>query len=292
MPDNVLIVIPARYQSTRLPGKPLALINGVPMIERVARIAGAVCRATPGCSLVVATDHQFILDFCKGKNIPAVMTSETCKSGTERCLEAADKTGSEARFIVNLQGDNPLCPPRIVQALIDAWIAADERGGGDVADVFTPAVKLTWDEYDRLLAQKQTTPHSGTTVTVAHNGNALYFSKAVIPSIRKKEQAMRTFPASPVRRHIGLYAYTRSALERYFAFEAEGRLSEYEQSSVEALEQLRFLYNGMTVRVIDVEYRGRKTMSGVDSPEDVKRAEEILNEFGELELELHPEDAR
>ncbi len=283
MPDNILIVIPARYHSTRLPGKPLALIAGVPMIERVARIAQAVCRATPGCSPVVATDHESIMNFCRDKNIPAVMTSESCKSGTERCREAAAKTGSGARFIVNLQGDNPLCPPHIVKTLIDAWLASGADGGA--ADVFTPAVKLSWSEYDRLLLQKRTTPHSGTTVTVDRDGNALYFSKAVIPSIRKREQAARALPVSPVRRHIGLYAYTQSALERYFEFEAEGRLSEYEKSDVEALEQLRFLHNGMTVRVVDVDYRGRKTMSGVDSPEDVSRAEAILAEYGDPDAE-------
>ncbi len=288
MPD-ILIVIPARYHSTRLPGKPLELIGGVPMIERVARIAEAVCRTTPGCSLVVATDHQAIMDFCGGKAIPAVMTSETCKSGTERCRDAVENTGSRARFIVNLQGDNPLCPPHIVKSLIDAWVASGADDGGDGGDVFTPAVKLSWDEYDRLLEHKQATPHSGTTVVVDHNGNALYFSKAVIPSIRKKEQAARALPVSPVRRHIGLYAYTRSALERYFEFEGEGRLSEYERGDVEALEQLRFLYNGMTIRVIDVDYRGRKTMSGVDSPEDVLRAEAILHEFGEPDRDANPE---
>lgn len=276
---DILIVIPARHQSTRLPAKPLVPVNGVPMIERVARIAGAVARGTPSCGFVVATDHDSILDFCRAKNIPAVMTSESCKSGTERCRDALARIDSLPRFIVNLQGDNPLCPPHIIKALIDAW-----RAEPDSADVFTPAVKLAWPEYDRLLEQKKTTPHSGTTVTVDRGGNALYFSKAVIPSIRKRDQAERLSPLSPVRRHVGLYAYTRAALERYFALEASGGVSEYEGSAVEALEQLRFLYNGMTVRVIDVDYRGRKTMSGVDSPEDVQRAEAILNEFGELDL--------
>lgn len=282
--SSISIVIPARYHSTRLEGKPLLPIKGVPMILRVARIARAVCRKNEGCSYVVATDHPEIETFCRGEDVPVVMTSERCKNGTERCREAVGKLSGEIDLVVNLQGDNPLCPPHLIQALIRAW-RDSVTGANSAADVFTPAVRLSWPEYDRLLEQKKTTPFSGTTVEVAKNGNALSFSKGVIPAIRKIDKARAELAVSPVRRHVGLYAYTRSALERYFNLEAEGMISEYELDSVEGLEQMRFLYNNMIVRVVDVDYRGRPTTSGVDSREDVDRVEGILNDYGEIDLE-------
>lgn len=282
--STVCIIIPARYQSTRLPGKPLKKILGVPMIERVARTAGAVSRRNENCSYLVATDHPEIEAFCAGKGIPVVMTSEHCKNGTVRCWEAVSGIEVAADFIVNLQGDNPLCPPHLIQSLIREW-RKDASGARKVADVYTPAVHLPWAEYARLLKQKEATPYSGTTVEVSRSGRALSFSKSVIPAIRDVEKARRELPMSPVRRHVGLYAYTRRALERYCTFESEGLLSDYEKNYIEGLEQMRFLYNDLTVRVIDVDYRGRPTTSGVDSPEDVKRVEEILTSHGELDLE-------
>lgn len=269
---NVLIAIPARYHSTRLPGKPLRKINGIPMIERVAAIAAAVCRRNESCRSVVATDHPDIVAFCQSRDIPVLMTSEACTSGTERCWEAARQQQTRPDFIVNLQGDNPLCPPHIIQSLIDAWRSSPP------ADVYTPAVHLGWDDYERMLAAKKVTPYSGTTVAIAKNGNAMFFSKNIIPAIRDLEKAKAMFgDKSPVWRHIGLYAYTAETLERYFQLD-----SPYEKSCVEGLEQMRFLYNGMTVRVVEADYRGRRTTSGVDSEEDVVAVEEILNEFGEF----------
>lgn len=269
---NVLIAIPARYHSTRLPGKPLRKINGVAMIERVAAIAAAVCRKNESCGYVVATDHPDIVAFCTSRDIPVLMTPETCTSGTERCWEAVKQQETKPDFIVNLQGDNPLCPPHIIQSLIDAWRSSPP------ADVFTPAVHLSWDEYERMLVAKKVTPYSGTTVAIAKNGNAMFFSKNIIPAIRDPEKAKTmSGDKSPVWRHIGLYAYTVDTLERYFQLD-----SPYEKSCIEGLEQMRFLYNGMTVRVVEADYQGRRTTSGVDSEEDVVAVEGILNEFGEL----------
>lgn len=273
MSQSILIVIPARYASTRLPGKPLVKIAGIEMIRRVADIAASICRRNEQCRYVVATDDSRITDFCASANIPAVMTAESCRSGTERCWDAVRQQTSAPDFIINLQGDNPLCPPWVIQQLIDEWKACP-------ADVFTPCIHLDWQEYDRLVESKKSTPYSGTTVLVDKNGYALAFSKNTIPAIRKPEKARASLPKSPVRRHVGLYAYTFDALKNYFGLPE----SDYEAGCVEGLEQMRFLYNGLRVKMVEVDYRGRKTTSGVDSPEDIARVEAILAEYGEYEL--------
>ena len=135
--NKILIIIPARYQSSRLPGKPLVKIAGIEMIKRVAMIAQYVCDHNENAAYKVATDDQRIIDFCAEQDIPAVMTSDTCRSGTERCWDAAQKEDEEPAFVINLQGDNPLCPPHLLQNLIDAWKTFP-------ADVFTPCVHLDW----------------------------------------------------------------------------------------------------------------------------------------------------
>ena len=240
--EKVLIVIPARYDSSRLPGKPLVKIKGIEMIKRVSDIADFVCRKNESCSYLVATDDERIVSFCESREIPVMMTSTNCKSGTERCYEAVRKQDTNPGLIINLQGDNPTCPPWILQDLIDTWRK-------EKADVLTASVLLGWSEYDQLLAMKKETPYSGTTVLVDRLGYALAFSKQTIPAIRKEDQARDLLPKSP-----------------------------------EGLEQMRFLENGIKMRVVDVDYRGRETTSGVDSPEDVKRVEEILEKYGEFDL--------
>lgn len=273
MSSSILIVIPARYASTRLPGKPLVKIAGVEMIKRVSDIASAICRVNENCHYVVATDDARIVDFCRSVDVPAIMTSDACRSGTERCWDAVCQQAHKPDFIVNLQGDNPLCPPWVIQQLIDAWRE-------NKADVFTPCIHLSWAEYERLVEAKKSTPYSGTTVLVDKDGYALAFSKNIIPAIRKPEKAESMLELSPVRRHVGLYAYTHEALEAYFRLPE----SAYELGCVEGLEQMRFLYNGLKIKMVESSYRGRKTTSGVDSPEDVARVEAILAEYGEYDL--------
>ena len=269
--DKILIIIPARYQSSRLPGKPLVKIAGIEMIKRVSMIAEHVCKKNDNAAYKVATDDQRIIDFCKKEGIPAVMTSDTCRSGTERCWDAVQQEAEAPAFVINLQGDNPLCPPHLLQKLIDAWKTFP-------ADVFTPCVHLNWAEYERMLESKKTTPYSGTTVLIDKDGYAMAFSKNVIPAVRKIEKARETLEKSPVRRHVGLYAYTYDALKSYFELPS----SPYEPDMIEGLEQMRFLYNGRKIKMVDVDYGGRKTTSGVDSPEDVARVEAIIAEYGEL----------
>lgn len=268
---DILIVIPARYASTRLPGKPLLKIAGVEMIKRVADIASYVCRQNSDCDYIVATDDDRIIQFCNQNAINAIMTSESCKNGTERCWDVLQRKNISPKLIINLQGDNPLCPPWIIQDIIDEW-------RNSKADVYTPCVLLNWAEYNNLVETKAKTPYSGTTVLVDKDNFALAFSKNIIPAIRKIDKAKEKMELSPVRRHIGLYAYTYNTLKNYFS----DAKSAYEESYIEGLEQMRFLYNGLKVKMVHVDYRGRETTSGVDSPEDLKRVEEIINKYGEL----------
>ena len=133
--EKVLIVIPARYGSSGLPGKPLVKIKGIEMIKRVSDIADFVCRKNESCSYLVATDDERIVSFCESREIPVMMTSTNCKSGTERCYEAVRKQDTNPGLIINLQGDNPTCPPWILQDLIDTWRK-------EKADVLTASVLL------------------------------------------------------------------------------------------------------------------------------------------------------
>jgi 3-deoxy-manno-octulosonate cytidylyltransferase (CMP-KDO synthetase) len=271
--ETILIVIPARYASSRFPGKPLVRIAGIEMLKRVAAIAESICRKNHACRYMVATDDERIVNFCAKENIPARLTATSCQSGTERCWDLVAHQEKDIGLVINLQGDNPLCPPHVIQALIDAWKKTK-------ADVVTACVRLNWDEYEGLLRDKTVSSLSGTTVLVDRQGFALAFSKAVLPVVRDKAEAKKNMERSPVRRHIGLYAYTRAALQAYFSLAP----SLGELPYIEGLEQMRFLENGLRIQTVDVEYFGRESCSGVDSPEDVTRVERILAECGELEL--------
>jgi 3-deoxy-manno-octulosonate cytidylyltransferase (CMP-KDO synthetase) len=268
---DILIVIPARYDSSRLPGKPLMKIKGVEMITRVAAIASHVCEKNTDCAYIVATDDDRIINFCNDNNINAALTSNNCRNGTERCRDLIERLSLRPKLIVNLQGDNPLCPPWLIQDIINEWQTID-------ADVYTPSVRLTWDEYDRLIASKKETPFSGTTVLEDKNGFALAFSKNVIPAIRNPKKAKEILKISPVIRHIGLYAYTYQTLMEYNRNEE----TLYEKNYIEGLEQMRFLYNGLKIKLVTTDYRGRETTSGVDSIEDIKRVEKIIEKYGEF----------
>ena len=269
---KTLIVIPTRFASKRLPGKPLIKIAGIEMVKRVADIAEFVCKNNPDAAYVVATDDERIENFCKDNSINVRMTSPDCKNGTERCWDAVSQERDIPSLIINLQGDNPLCPPWIIQDLID-------ESKKFAADLYTPCVRLDWQGYEALKAAKAESPFSGTTVLVDKDGYALAFSKNIIPAIRKEDDAKERFGEfSPVRRHIGLYAYTYETLKNYFAMER----SDYEPSCVEGLEQMRFLHNGLRVKLAHVDYRGRETTSGVDSPLDIEIVERIIAKYGEL----------
>ena len=258
---DILVIIPARYDSSRLPGKPLIKIKGTEMIKRVANIASRLCATDDDCAYVVATDDERIMRFCDENGINAAMTSRDCRNGTERCADLLRRLNLEPKLVVNLQGDNPLCPPEAIGELIAEWRKTE-------ADVYTLCVALTWEELDKLKALKRETPFSGTTVVADKNGFAMAFSKNIIPAVRKPEKAREILELSPVMRHIGLYAYSRSTLMNY----AELTESPYEKDFTEGLEQMRFLYNGLKIKLtLSQFFKGLENATGVDSPEDVER---------------------
>lgn len=260
--SNPLIVIPARMGSTRFPGKPLAEISDISMLRRTARVAQAVS----GARFVVATDHADIQSHCQTYDLPVVLTSADLKSGSDRALAAANDYDPDADIIVNLQGDAPFTDPSHVLAVIQNLHDCD-------ADIATPYVQLTWDELDILRTSKDVTPFSGTTL-VHQNGKAVWFSKNIIPAIRHETGLRSKTELSPVCRHVGLYAYRRSALKKY----SQLKPSYYEK--LEGLEQLRALENGMTISAVKVD-ASRISSPGIDTPEDLARAETLIAEFGD-----------
>ncbi|SCM76516.1 3-deoxy-manno-octulosonate cytidylyltransferase [uncultured Pleomorphomonas sp.] len=256
---SVAIVIPARYGSQRLQGKPMLKIAGISLLERVWRIA----HATKGASrVVVATEDERVATYARSFGAEAVMTSESCRNGTERVAEAIEIAGITEEGVINFQGDAVLTPPWILEQMIA------EFSSPAAFDIVTPAVRLTDDMLAEFRAHKEKAPSSGTTVTFDLHHNALYFSKQIIPFIRKPGFAS-------VFRHVGLYGYTRSGLKRYIT------LPPSPLESTEGLEQLRALENGMTVRVVVVDYQGR-THASVDTPEDIAMVEQLIAREGEL----------
>ncbi len=264
---KTLIVVPARFGSTRLPGKPLVEIAGRTMVRRVAAMAAKAADALGNAESVVATDHEAIDSHCREHGINVVMTSPSLPSGTDRALAAADALGVVPDVVVNLQGDSPFTPPEHVVAVAKAAATSG-------ADAATPYVCLTWDALDDLRAHKRETPFSGTTLTHDANGRALWFSKTIIPAIRKEAALREKSPLSPVCRHIGLYAYRLESLRRYVSL-PEGR---YEQ--IEGLEQLRLLENGMSIQCVEVE-PDAIAIPGIDTQEDVALAERLIAQNGD-----------
>jgi 3-deoxy-manno-octulosonate cytidylyltransferase (CMP-KDO synthetase) len=257
------IIIPARYGSTRFPGKPLAPLAGKTVLHRVADLARQAAAGGKDITIHVTTDDDRIAAEADRIGIECLRTSADCPTGTDRVMAAASQLKDAPDFIINLQGDAPLTPPDFVTAMIEAFATSK-------ADIVTPVVRLSWEDLDTLRESKKQTPFSGTTATFDAQGKALWFSKNIIPAIRKEEALRAASPLSPVHRHIGLYGYARAALDKYIGLPA----GTYEE--LEGLEQLRALENGMTIQCVTVDYKGRPAMTGIDSPEDLIRAEKLL----------------
>ncbi len=264
---KTLIIIPARYASTRLPGKPLVKICGQTMLQRVVHLSQAAARGLDNVSILVATDDDRIMQHCEEIGVAAMMTSPHALSGTDRVAEAVQRMHDDKPdFILNMQGDAPLTPPDFLSAMIEAFSAGS-------CDVITPVIQLTWDQLDELRQNKLITPFSGTTVTFNEKtGDAFWFSKTIIPAIRNESEWRKKSDKSPVFQHIGLYGYSWDMLVNY------NRLPEGKFEKLEGLEQLRMLENGYTVRCVPVDFKGHGVASGIDSPEDVWRAELLIAE--------------
>ena len=267
---HTLIVVPARYGSTRFPGKPLAEINGISMIQRTAGIAKLATNEIKNCDYIVATDDARIAEHCVQNDLKAVMTPSSLKTGSDRALTAANALSQATKRsyarIINLQGDAPFTPVEHIVKLAEAL----DTG----ADVATPYVQLSWDDLEALRTHKVTTSFSGTCVIVAQDGRAVWFSKNIIPAIRKEEALKKDSPLSPINRHIGLYAYTREALERFTS------CLESRYENLEGLEQLRLLENGMSIQCVKVDPPS-VTTSGIDAPSDILLAEALIAKHGD-----------
>jgi len=247
--QRVIGVIPARWASTRLPGKPLAMIAGKPMIQRVAE---QVVKAESLDAVLVATDDQRIADAVASFNIPgveAVMTRQDHPSGTDRIAEAIANTDCDG--VINIQGDEPLIEPELIDRL--AGVMAE--GDWDMATAAAPI------ENDEDLNNP-----SIVKAVFADNGQALYFSRAPIPFVRDAE----TDASGAHWRHLGIYAYCRDYLLKLVA-EPPCALE-----NLEKLEQLRAMHIGCRMNVLKVADVG----IGVDTPEDIERVEQILREQG------------
>jgi 3-deoxy-manno-octulosonate cytidylyltransferase (CMP-KDO synthetase) len=261
-----LIIVPARFGSSRLPGKPLLKIAGLTLLERVVAIARQAADLAQKCRVLVATDDQRIADHALTIGAEVSMTSPELDSGTMRAFAAAQQQPLPPKRIINLQGDAPFIPASIVAGLMNTLRSGD-------ADVTTPVFRLDWARLDRLREHKHAAPFSGTTCVKDERGRALWFSKSILPAIRN-EAKLRSDRMSPVWQHLGLYGYTMPALE-WFAAAAPGR---YEQ--IEGLEQLRFLENGWAVETVEVEVPAH-VLSGIDTPEYLAKAEEAITRFGD-----------
>ncbi len=252
---KTIAIIPARYASTRFPGKPLALLGGKPVIQRVyEKVAPHVDMA------VVATDDDRIYDAVTAFKGRVVMTSADHKSGTDRVKEAYDKVaealGVDYDVVINVQGDEPFIDPKQIQAVKDCFMDA----ATEIATLVKPFHPE--DGLDALL-----NPNSPK-VVVGKSGQALYFSRSVVPYLRGVPQE-QWLEKHTFLKHIGLYAYTPKALTRITA------MAQTPLELAESLEQLRWLENGMRiiVRQVDIE------TVGIDTPEDLERAEKFLTEI-------------
>lgn len=261
-----LIVIPARYGSTRLPGKPLHEIAGHRLIERVAAIGLQAASRLGGTDVVVATDDARILAAVTEMGLRGLMTDPNLASGSARALAAYRALGGSHELVVNLQGDAMFASPDHLVRIVEA--------AANGADITTPVVRLDWARLDALREAKRTSPASGTCCIADPKGRAVWFTKAIVPFIRDEAKYRTSSPLSPVLQHVGLYCYRPKALA-----EADGApVDTYEQ--LEGLEQLRFLALGLDVRVVEVEAPSI-TSSGIDSSEDVARAEGLIARHGD-----------
>jgi 3-deoxy-manno-octulosonate cytidylyltransferase (CMP-KDO synthetase) len=240
---KVVVVIPARYGSTRLPGKPLVLIAGKPMIQRVFERAKLAQRVN---QVIVATDDERIVKAVESFGGEARMTRSDHRTGTERVAEVAAHV--EGDVFVNVQGDEPLLDPAAVDTAVTSLL---EDPPASIATVATP-IKTPADIMD---------PHVVKTV-LDFEGNAIYFSRAPIPWVRDTGSKV----LARHLKHLGLYVFEREALLEY------PTLPPGELERIEQLEQLRWMENGWKIRVAEVEHDA----VSVDVPEDVARVEKLL----------------
>lgn len=248
-----VVMIPARYESTRFPGKPLARICGEEMIVRVCRQV-----AKAGVEGIVATDDRRIYECVEKAGFKAVMTSSTHRSGTERVAEAYRLSGSDADVVINVQGDEPFIQPEQISKLVGLF----EKSGKDGKPV---EIATLAKRYDTSKGARGLCDPNLVKVVFGTEGNALYFSRSVIPYVRTKA-GENWLEGSDFYTHIGIYGYRAEVLQRLVELPA----SPLEQA--ESLEQLRWLSAGYGIQVGVTEF----STIGIDTPEDLRAAELML----------------
>lgn len=262
---SVLIVIPARYASTRYPGKPLVGLRGATGETRslIQRSWEAAMTVSGVDRVVVATDDARIAQACDDFGAEVLMTSETCANGTERCAEAHAALGAEYEIVVNLQGDAPLTPAWFIEDLVAGLVAAPE------AEVATPVLKCDGATLRGFIDDRKAGRVGATTAVFDVHNHALYFSKEVIPYTG---QPYTDEAETPVFHHVGVYAYRPAPLAAYPTW-ATGPLE-----GLEGLEQLRFLENGRAVLCVEVDARERQFWE-LNNPEDVPKLEAMMRDM-------------
>lgn len=243
---RILGIIPARYNSSRFPGKPLIDLKGKTMIQRVVEGAS---KSTLLTDIIVATDDQRIFDEVTRFGGKVMMTSDVHPTGTDRCAEVLRNVGGNYDVIINIQGDEPLVDARQLDALLNVFSNPEIQ----IATIASPQIAL----------EDLSNPNR-IKVVVDKANKALYFSRSAIPNFAN----CKTEPLSayPYLRHIGLYAYRSDVLE------AISQLAETQLEKVESLEQLRWLYNGYAIHIVKTEIE----TPNIDVPEDVEKVLNLL----------------
>lgn len=260
---KTVILIPARYPSQRFPGKPLAMLTGATGEARsLIHRSWDAAKAVPGVDAVhVLTDDDRIAEAARAFDASVLMTSDNPRNGTERCAEALDLLPEPPDVVVNLQGDAPLTPPHYIEALVEAM--ADPE-----VQMATPVLATDPDHLDNLREDRRQGRVGATTAVFRPGGDALYFSKEVLPFADKAREIGLT-----VWHHVGCYAYRPDALRAY----AKLPLGTIENA--EGLEQLRFLENGIPVRCVEVQARSRAFWE-LNNPSDIPLIEAIMKREG------------
>jgi len=259
---SCLVVIPARFASSRFPGKPLVELSGSSGIKKslIRRTWDAAGMVKGVDQVVIATDDNRIAQASAEFGARVVMTSSTCRNGTERCAEVLERVDEDFDLVVNLQGDAPLTPPWFVEDLLARF--EDNRE----TQMATPILRCTPEMVQALREDRRNGRVGATTAIPNAQGQAIYFSKEVLPFGADGQ-------AIPAFHHVGVYAYTPAALRRYAS------IGETVLERAEGLEQLRFLVGGVPVDCVEVDARGRSFWE-LNNPEDVSKIETMMKEMG------------
>lgn len=263
---SVLGVIPARFASSRFPGKPLEPLIGCTGISKslIQRTWEAATNTKSVDRLVVSTDDIRIRQEVESFGGECIMTSSACANGTERCAETLTSLGNFFDIVVNIQGDSPLTPPWFVDDLVTAMLQSSET------EVATPVIRCSDSVFEKFQQDSSNGLAGATTVVFDTQWRALYFSKQIIPWTGHRYYSSSH---SPVFHHVGVYSYTPEVLRFY----ANCKSSTLERQ--EGLEQLRFLEHGQTVHCVEVDGKDQEFWE-VNNPDDIARVEEGLRIAG------------